>query len=41
VAEQLDALDRGERQRAVIDALTACWGRRAASSPPEFIETPC
>jgi monoamine oxidase len=39
VAERVDALDRGERRRAVLDALTARLGRRAAS-PSELIETP-
>jgi monoamine oxidase len=38
VAERLDALDRAERRRAVLDVLTARFGPRAAS-PAEFIET--
>jgi monoamine oxidase len=38
VAERLDALDQAERRRAVLDALTARFGPRAAS-PAEFIET--
>jgi monoamine oxidase len=38
VAERLDALDATERRRAVLDALTARLGRRAAS-PTEFVET--
>jgi monoamine oxidase len=38
VAERVDALDRGERRRALVDALTARLGRRAAS-PSEVIET--
>ena len=38
VAERLDALDPAERRRAVLDALTARLGPRAAS-PVEFIET--
>ena len=38
VAERLAALDQAERRRAVVDALTARLGRRAAS-PAEFIET--
>ena len=38
VAERLDALDPAERRRAVLDALTARLGARAAS-PAEFIET--
>jgi monoamine oxidase len=39
VAERLDALEAGERRRAVLDAMTARLGRRAAL-PSEFIETP-
>jgi monoamine oxidase len=39
VAERADALDEGERRKAVLDALTARFGPRAAS-PVEFIETP-
>ncbi|MGO9875135.1 MAG: flavin monoamine oxidase family protein [Acidimicrobiia bacterium] len=39
VASRFDALDPAERRRAVLDALTARLGRRAAS-PTEFIETP-
>ena len=39
VAERVDALDAAERRRAVLDALTARFGPRAAS-PAEFIETP-
>src|SRR5207244_1849549 len=31
VAARVDALDRGERRRALVDALTARLGRRAAS----------
>ncbi len=38
VAERVDALDAAERRQAVLDALTARFGRRAAS-PSEFIET--
>jgi monoamine oxidase len=38
VAERFDALDPAERRRAVLDALTARFGPRAAS-PSEFIET--
>ncbi|TML93231.1 MAG: FAD-dependent oxidoreductase [Actinobacteria bacterium] len=38
VAARVDALDRGERRRALVDALTARLGRRAAS-PSEVIET--
>jgi monoamine oxidase len=38
VAEHVDALDPAERRRAVVDALTARLGPRAAS-PAEFIET--
>jgi monoamine oxidase len=38
VAERLDTLDPAERRRAVLDALTARLGPRAAS-PVEFIET--
>jgi monoamine oxidase len=38
VAERLDALDPAERRRAVLDALTARLGPRAAS-PAGFIET--
>jgi monoamine oxidase len=38
VAERVDALDPGVRRKAVIDALTARLGPRAAS-PVEFIET--
>ena len=38
VAERIDALDPHERQRAVLDALAARLGRRAAS-PVAFIET--
>jgi monoamine oxidase len=39
VAERVDALDAGARRQAVLDALTARLGRRAAS-PIEIIETP-
>jgi monoamine oxidase len=39
VAERLDALDATDRRRAVLDALSARLGGRAAS-PTEFIETP-
>lgn len=39
VAERVDALDDAERRRALLDALTARLGPRAAS-PSEFIETP-
>ena len=39
VAERVDALDKGERRRAVLDALAARLGPRAAS-PSELIETP-
>ena len=39
VAEQFDALDPAERRRAVLDALTARLGPRAAK-PVEFVETP-
>ena len=39
VAERVDALDDGERRRALLDALTARLGWRAAS-PAEVIETP-
>jgi monoamine oxidase len=38
VAERVDALDAAERRRAVLDALTARFGRRAAT-PVEFVET--
>jgi monoamine oxidase len=38
VAERVAALDDAERRRAVLDALTARLGRRAAS-PAEIIET--
>ena len=38
VAERFDALDPAERRRAVLDALTARLGPRAAS-PAEFVET--
>jgi monoamine oxidase len=38
VAEQLDALDPAERRRAVLDALAARLGPRAAA-PVEFVET--
>jgi monoamine oxidase len=38
VAERLDALDPAERRRAVLDALAARLGPRAAS-PVDFIET--
>ena len=38
VAERVQALDPGVRQRAVVDALTARLGPRAAS-PAKFIET--
>jgi monoamine oxidase len=38
VAERLAALDQAERRRAVVDAMTARLGPRAAS-PAEFIET--
>ena len=39
VAERVDALDAGERRRAVVETLTARLGPRA-SSPAEFVETP-
>jgi len=39
VAERVDALDAADRRRAVLDALSARLGRRAAS-PVEYIETP-
>jgi monoamine oxidase len=39
VAERVDALDAADRRRAVLDALSARLGARAAS-PTEFIETP-
>jgi monoamine oxidase len=39
VAERVDALEPTERRRAVLDALTARLGPKAAS-PIEFIETP-
>jgi monoamine oxidase len=39
VAERLDALDPGDRRRAVLDALTSRLGKRAAV-PTDFIETP-
>jgi monoamine oxidase len=38
VAKRVGALDEGERRRAVVEALTARFGSRAAS-PTEFIET--
>ena len=38
VAEKIDALDPAERRKAVIDALTARFGARAAS-PVDFVET--
>jgi monoamine oxidase len=38
VAERIDALDAGERRKAVLDALTNRFGKRAAS-PVEFVET--
>jgi monoamine oxidase len=38
VAQRLDALDPAARRRAVLDALTARLGPRAAS-PAEFVET--
>lgn len=38
VAERVDALPAAERRRAVLDALTARFGPKAAS-PLEFIET--
>ena len=38
VAERVDALDEADRRRAVLDALTARLGPRAAS-PSEYIET--
>jgi monoamine oxidase len=38
VADRVAAMDPAERRRAVIDALTARFGPRAAS-PVEFIET--
>jgi monoamine oxidase len=38
VAERLDALDPGERRRAVLDELTDRFGPRAAE-PREFVET--
>jgi len=38
VAKRLDAIDAGERRRAVLDALIARFGPRAAS-PSAFIET--
>jgi monoamine oxidase len=39
VASRVDALDPDERRRAVVDALTARLGPRAAS-PVDFVETP-
>jgi monoamine oxidase len=39
VASRVDALDAGERRKAVLDSLAARFGPRAAS-PCEFIETP-
>lgn len=39
VAERVDALDETQRRRAVVDALTTRFGRRAAD-PSEVIETP-
>ena len=39
VAERFDALDETQRRRAVVDALTRRFGRRAAD-PSEVIETP-
>jgi monoamine oxidase len=39
VATRVDALEPAERRRAVVDALTARLGPRAAS-PSEFIDTP-
>lgn len=39
IAERVDAMDPADRRRAVVDALTARLGPRAAS-PDEFIETP-
>ncbi|HEY3724706.1 MAG TPA: FAD-dependent oxidoreductase [Acidimicrobiia bacterium] len=38
VAARVDALDPAERRQAVVDALTARLGRRAAS-PVDFVET--
>src|SRR5260370_1424037 len=38
VAQRVDALEDAERRRVVLDALTARFGRRAAS-PAQFIET--
>jgi monoamine oxidase len=38
VAEQVDALAAGDRRRAVVDALTARFGPKAAS-PADFVET--
>ncbi|MEY2446705.1 MAG: monoamine oxidase [Acidimicrobiaceae bacterium] len=38
VAKHIDALDAGQRKKAVLDALTTRFGPRAAS-PAEFIET--
>jgi monoamine oxidase len=38
VAQRLDALDPGERRRAVLDELTDRFGPRAAE-PREFVET--
>jgi monoamine oxidase len=38
VARQIDALDAGERRKAVLDALTVRFGPRAAK-PVDFIET--
>ena len=37
-AQRVQALDPAERRRAVLDALTARLGKRAAS-PEEFVET--
>ena len=39
VAERFDALDPSDRRRAVLDALTARFGPRAAA-PVAFVETP-
>jgi monoamine oxidase len=38
-AERVDAMDAAERRKAVIDAMTARFGPRAAS-PTDFVETP-
>jgi monoamine oxidase len=39
VAERVDAMEDSDRRKAVLDALTARFGRRAAN-PSEVIETP-